>query len=47
LQRDPLEVIEYEKQRAEPREGVIADLERLVEQQSAEAEAINQLTVRG
>jgi hypothetical protein len=47
MKRDPRIVIEYLKERDNPPLGVITELEKLIEQEAAEAEAINQLTVRG
>jgi hypothetical protein len=45
--RDPRLVIEYEKTRAEPRPGVIADLEKLITAQAVDAANEEELTVRG
>jgi hypothetical protein len=47
LQLDPQAVIEYEKQREHPREGVIAEIEAIAATITAEREALENLTVRG
>lgn len=47
IKADPRVVIEYEKTRAEPRPGVIADLERLISEQTQEEANVEELTVRG
>lgn len=44
---DPRVIIEYEKTRPDPRPGVIADLEKLIGEQTQEAADVEELTIRG